>query len=169
LTRPPPAPYIAKPVKRHHTTTAQAELSEHLAAQGFRFTQQRRRVYDVLLQKRDHPTAEEVYTRARRTMREISMATVYNCLDALVRAGLARQVNVERGAARFCPNMHEHWHFHCNHCGSIFDMAMPDAAASAFPLPQGFEIDQFEIAAHGLCSGCSAPRRQSDHFSSKHS
>ena len=36
-------------------------------------------------------------------MPEISMATVYNCLDALVKCGLVRQVNLDRGATRFLP------------------------------------------------------------------
>ena len=141
-------------MKRRNTTTEQRQLGEQLAATGFRFTQQRRQVYDVLLQKLDHPTAEEVFLRAKRAMPEISMATVYNCLDALVKCGLARQVNLDRGAMRFCPNMHEHWHFHCNQCGGVFDVDMPDSACDAFPLPRGFKIDSFEIGAHGVCPDC---------------
>ena len=82
-----------------------SQLNERLATSGFRFTPQREHVYAVLLRKRDHPTAEEVFIRAKREMPEISMATVYNCLDALVKCGLARQVTLERGATRFCPNM----------------------------------------------------------------
>ena len=69
------------------------DLNERLTTGGFRFTPQRQQVYDVLLQKRDHPTAEEVFIRAKKTMPDISMATVYNCLDALVKCGLARQVH----------------------------------------------------------------------------
>ena len=152
-------PYLARPVKRNVTTPAQRELSKQLAATGFRFTQQRRRVYDVLLQKRDHPTAEEVFTRARRAMPEISKATVYNCLDALVCAGVARQVKIERGAARFCPNMHEHWHFHCNECGGGFDMDLPETARAAFSVSKGFKIDQLEVTAHGVCPGCASGRK----------
>src|SRR6516164_3033707 len=94
-------------------------LNEELAHCGLRFTRQRQQVYEVLLHKRDHPTAEEVFIRAKRRMPEISHATVYNCLDTLVKSGLARQVNVERGATRFCPNMAEHGHFHCSACGMI--------------------------------------------------
>ena len=80
-------------------------LTERLGTTGLRLTPQRQQVYDVLLQKRDHPTAEEVFIRAKKAMPEISHATVYNCLDALVKCGLARQVQLERGATRFCPNM----------------------------------------------------------------
>ena len=73
-------------------------LTEQLGTTGLRLTPQRQQVYDVLLQKRDHPTAEEVFIRAKKAMPEISHATVYNCLDALVKCGLARQVT--RGARR---------------------------------------------------------------------
>ena len=66
------------------------EFSARLNTGGFRFTPQRQQVYGVLLHKRDHPTAEEVFIRAKRAMPEISHATVYNCLDALVKCGLAR-------------------------------------------------------------------------------
>ena len=43
-------------------------LTERLNTTGFRLTPQRRQVYDVLLHKRDHPTAEEVFIRAKRQM-----------------------------------------------------------------------------------------------------
>src|SRR5262245_20417253 len=98
----------------------ESELNAKLSNRGFRFTQQRQQVYNVLLGKRDHPTADQVFMRAKREMPEISMATVYNCLDALVKCGLARQVTVDRGATRFCPNMQEHVHFHCDVCGGVF-------------------------------------------------
>ncbi len=100
--------------RSHHQD--EQHLTEQLGATGLRLTPQRQQVYDVLLHKRDHPTAEEVFIRAKKQMPEISHATVYNCLDALVKCGLARQVHVDRGATRFCPNMHEHGHFHCDSC-----------------------------------------------------
>jgi Fe2+ or Zn2+ uptake regulation protein len=129
------------------------QLTERLATGGFRFTEQRRHVYDVLLQKLDHPTAEEVFIRTKRAMPEISHATVYNCLDALVQCGLVRQVRLERGATRFCPNMEEHCHYCCDGCGTVFDVALP-ADSPAVPRPKGFKVDHYEIAVHGLCADC---------------
>lgn len=127
-------------------------LNERLETGGFRFTPQRQHVYSVLLEKRDHPTAEEVFIRAKRQMPEISMATVYNCLDALVKCGLARQLSLDRGAARFCPNMTEHCHFYCDSCESIFDVALPEPGG--FPLPRGFRAERYDIAIHGRCPAC---------------
>ncbi len=127
-------------------------LNERLATSGFRFTPQREHVYSVLLRKRDHPTAEEVFIRAKHDMPEISMATVYNCLDALVQCGLVRHVSLERGAARFCPNMREHCHFYCDACESVFDVDLPPEAG--IPLPRGFKAERYDIAIHGRCPAC---------------
>jgi len=107
-----------------------------------------------LLQKMDHPTAEEVFLRAKRGRPDISMATVYNCLDALFSCGMARQVNVDRGATRFCPNMREHCHFYCDTCAKVFDIDLPSAGPGGITLPKGFKAARFEIAIHGLCAKC---------------
>lgn len=129
------------------------EFNERLTTSGFRFTPQRQRVYDVLLQKRDHPTAEEVFIRAKKRMPEISHATVYNCLDALVECGLVRQVQLDRGATRFCPNMREHGHFHCRACGTIYDVDLPRELPGV-AMPRGFKAQGYDVAIHGLCADC---------------
>ena len=132
-------------------------LNERLANSGFRFTPHRRHVYDVLEQHRDHPTAEEVFIRAKKDMPDISMATVYNCLDALVKCGLVRLVNVDRGATRFCPNMQDHGHFVCEICGSVFDVELPAGSVRAqIEVPSGFRVNRYDIALHGECASCAS-------------
>lgn len=131
-------------------------FNERLATGGFRFTAQREHVYDVLLATRDHPTAEEVFMRAKKTMPEISMATVYNCLDALVKCNLVRQVNLDRGATRFCPNMREHCHFYCDECGGIFDVDLPASTfSSQAQMPTGYTVSHCEVSFRGVCPQCS--------------
>jgi Fur family peroxide stress response transcriptional regulator len=132
-------------------------LTEKLGTSGFRFTPQRRCVYDVLIHKRDHPTADEVFIRAKKAMPEISHATVYNCLDALVKSGLARQVQLQRGATRFCPNMEEHCHYFCDACGEVFDVPLH---SPAMPAPKGFKVDHYDIAVHGLCADCAGKSKK---------
>ena len=134
-------------------------LTEQLGATGLRLTPQRQQVYDVLRHKRDHPTAEEVFIRAKKAMPEISHATVYNCLDALVKCGLVRQVQLERGATRFCPNMAEHCHYFCDACGEVFDVALP-TNSTIMPRPKGFKVDHYDIAVHGLCAVCAGKRKK---------
>jgi Fur family transcriptional regulator, peroxide stress response regulator len=135
------------------------QLNERLATTGLRLTAHRQHVYDALLQKQDHPTAEEVFLRAKQTIPDISIATVYNCLDALVKCNLVRQVNVDRGASRYCPNMKEHSHFVCEECGGVYDIERSASVDSArIKLPEGFKLKQFEISFRGTCPACSETR-----------
>ena len=134
-------------------------IQSSLEAKGLRFTSQREHVYGVLLEERDHPTAEQVFFRAKRSMSDISMATVYNCLDALVRCRLVREVNVDRSARRYCPNMHEHHHFLCESCGGTYDIDLsPDMPAFDVPVPRGFQPARYEITIRGTCPRCGKKR-----------
>ena len=136
-------------------------FTERLASGGFRLTPQREHVYNVLLGERDHPTAEQVFFRAKKEMPEISMATVYNCLDALVKCRLVRQVNLDSVAMRYCPNMLEHFHFHCDACGGVFDITYPEHGTDGpLQLPKGFQATGYEISVHGACPKCFAKRKK---------
>lgn len=136
-------------------------LNERLAASGFRLTAQREHVYHVLLGKKDHPTAEEVFIRAKKGMPEISMATVYNCLDALVNCGLVRQVNHDREATRFCSNMQPHHHFYCDECGGAHDIdRVEDSSEPPVDMPRGFKPTRYEVTIRGLCPDCAAKTKK---------
>ena len=142
-----------------HSRAPGEQLNKRLVAGGFRFTRQREHVYKVLLKKRDHPTAEAVFIRAKQGKPEISMATVYNCLDALVQCGLVREVNVDRGATRFCPNMEDHCHFYCDGCGGVFDIRLREPGAlPAIRVPAGFQPARYQVSIRGWCAAC-APNR----------
>ena len=127
-------------------------INECIAEAGLRPTPQRSVVYGVLLGELDHPTADEVFLRAKHSKPDISMATVYNCLDALVKCDLVKQVNLDRSATRYCPNMGEHAHFQCEECGTITDFeSKTKPKASGFRVPRGFKVKQVEMSLRGLC------------------
>ena len=111
-------------------TVTASRQSDHRSADetihgaGLRMTEQRRAVFDALLGERDHPTAVDVFTRVRGRMPAISLATVYNCLDTLSACGLVKTVQIDRGPARYCPNLEEHAHFHCEKCGTVLDLPL---------------------------------------------
>src|SRR2546425_1177361 len=135
-----------------------SRINERLATSGLRFTPQRERVYHVLLEERDHPTAEQVFMRTKKVMPDISMATVYNCLDALVKCGLVKQVNLDRSARRYCPNMHEHCHFSCESCGGVYDIDLTRQRPQVL-MPRGFKATQLEMSIRGHCPECAAKNK----------
>jgi Fur family peroxide stress response transcriptional regulator len=127
-------------------------LKRALESIGLRPTRQREHIYSVILRKRDHPTADELFARAKEEMPTISLATVYNCLETLVEADLVRQVNLERGPSRFCPNQSQHAHFHCRNTGKIFDIALPEDVDADLRsiLPDGFKAEHIELSYTGF-------------------
>ena len=76
------------------------DLSQKLADSGLRATPQRELVYQLLLAERNHPTAEEVFQRIKASSPHISLATIYNCLEALVGCGLVKPVHFESATYR---------------------------------------------------------------------
>ena len=129
---------------------------ETISHSGHRLTPQRREVYDALLSELDHPTATEVFIKAKSRMPNISLATVYNCLETLVACGLAKQVNVEREATRYCPNLEDHGHFFCERCGKVYDVPLASGkrVERSWELPKGFVVHHCEINLRGICASC---------------
>ena len=134
--------------------TDRGALSDALDHSGQRTTPQRETVFSVLLNQRDHPTADEVYARTKSQMPTISMATVYNCLETLVSCGLVKQVNIEREPTRYCPNLSPHAHFHCRDTGRVYDVPVPSGMMQelAGVLPGEYEADSVELVFRGHLS-----------------
>lgn len=126
-------------------------LCARLKACDVRPTPQREVVLKVILEKRDHPTADEIFARVKAQTPTISLATVYNCLDTLVECGLVRQVNLERAPTRYCPNLHEHAHFHDESTGRIHDIDLPSDLMKRLQevLPPGFNASTIELNFRG--------------------
>ncbi|MEM6911533.1 MAG: transcriptional repressor [Verrucomicrobiota bacterium] len=122
----------------------------------FRMTKQRREVFDTLMEKRSHPTASEVYDLVKQKVANISLATVYNCLETLTNAGLVRQVNFDRSPSRYCPNLTDHAHFHCDVCESVRDIPLRKGAAvtESWVFPRGTSLIEANMTFHGVCPDC---------------
>lgn len=139
---------------------ARRSLDDALTKHGLRATRQREHIFRILLSKRDHPTADEVYARARSGMDSISLATVYNCLETLVGCGLVRAVNYEREPTRFCPNLSEHAHFQDRKTGRVYDVDLPPETMEQLRkvLPDGYQADTIELYFHGKTTTDVQPR-----------
>ena len=75
-----------------------------------RCTRQRELVYSALASTTAHPTAEELYHAVRDIDRGLSLATVYNTLEALVERGLSRRISNGSGPCHYDADMQPHVH-----------------------------------------------------------
>jgi Fur family ferric uptake transcriptional regulator len=135
----------------------QTELIERLRARpGFRMTSQRRAVAEVLGGAHVHLSAEDVHSRARAALPEISLATVYNTLHELVALGEIQELAFDGRTRRYDPNVGApHHHLVCDDCGAIFDVSPAAPVPELPPAEQrGFQVREAEVTYRGRCAPC---------------
>ena len=108
------------------TCTAEAaNLRDALEKAGWRYTRQRAAVFEYLRSVEDHPTAEDVFAAVRAVIPNLSLATVYKALEALVDCGLASKLDYADGPARYDHRTDSHYHIRCMSTGQVRDLAIP--------------------------------------------
>ncbi|GAB4372940.1 MAG: transcriptional repressor [Deltaproteobacteria bacterium] len=124
-----------------------------------RNTRQRSLILDILRSRHDHPTAEEIYREARKTLPQISLGTVYRNLSVLRGHGLAREFRPSgEPSSRFDGNCRPHAHFYCTGCRALTDLPLPDALRHlSWDGAEIGSISMMELQLAGLCARCTPP------------
>lgn len=124
---------------------------------GIRVTRQRLAVAEVLVNARDHPTAQEVCDRARVTLPQISLATIYNTIAILINSGFIQSLSFGE-ATRYDANLAPHANLVCVRCGAITDV--PDECGEVTKLrdnlcaTMGFQATSQRVDFYGVCARC---------------
>lgn len=96
---------------------------ELFAQRDLRCTPQREALYDVLRNCVTHPTVEELHQLVTQEHdMSVSLATVYNTVEALCKSGLARRLPTGNGSCRFDANTDEHLHVRFLDTSEILDV-----------------------------------------------
>lgn len=134
-----------------HDTTEKDLAGKLMRRAGLRLTRQRRAVLETVLHSADHPNAAVIYKRAVKRMPGISLATVYNCLEALAEKRIVNQLNFDNGASRFCPNLVEHVHLLDDANNRVLDVHLKPGVCveDVFDLPAGVRVERLEACLHG--------------------
>ena len=121
-----------------------------------RNTVQKQIIYDVLVQRGDHPTAEEVYADVHARLATISKGTVYRVLNQMAEQRSILRIPIPNGADRFDHTIRPHHHFGCTRCGRIYDMPAQTAEGIqiTYPVFARGKITGYSILFEGICEGC---------------
>jgi Fe2+ or Zn2+ uptake regulation protein len=79
-------------------------------------------LYDALAASKHHPTAEELFRIVKPRTGTLSLATVYNTLEALCKAGLARRLPTANGSCRYDADASNHPHIRFRDSDKIADV-----------------------------------------------
>lgn len=139
---------------------------DRLRSAGLRVTSPRVAVLDTLTEAQGSPAhhlpAAVVADRARTRLGALSTQAVYDCLDVLVRSGLARRIEPAGQPALYEARVGDnHHHLVCRGCGATTDVDCVHGEAPCL-LPSGgapgFVVDEAEVTFWGWCADC-APSR----------
>ena len=111
-------------------------------------------IMEVLVDNRTHPTVDQVYLEVRTQYPTVSLATVYSTLALLARCGLILELHGGKDGLRCDPETAPHAHAYCEHCGGVFDFALPAMPAWHDAELAGFQPRGTEISIFGICAQC---------------
>lgn len=129
------------------------QVAEKLRESGVQPSAQRVAVAEYVLHTDAHPSAEQVFSRVRKTFPMLSRATVYNTLNILVAKGLLRELVLAPGKVVFDPKTGAHHHFIDEQTGRIHDVPWEAVRVSRVDSLAGFDVHEYQVVMRGRASG----------------
>ena len=127
-------------------------LRKILTSHGLKVSEQRIQILDYLNRMESHPTADEIFQSLNNEDPVLSRATVYNTLHSFVEKGVILALDLRDHETRYDLITHEHGHFRCNVCGTIYNVEFhPDSLKMDLP---GFQIEALSVTMRGICPSC---------------
>ena len=124
-----------------------SQIIESLRSAGLRPTRQRLALTKLLFDGQDrHVTAEMLHGEALAAGVSVSLATVYNSLHQLNKAGLLREIVVEVGRSYFDTNISSHHHIFNEDTRKLTDIAADQIHLIGLPaIADGQEINRIDV------------------------
>jgi len=142
------------------------KLTLALQHAGMRITPQRVAICELLTASEEHPTAAMIYEGLKLRFPSMSLATVYNTLDALVEVG-AINVLGQAGddTVHYDADTEPHVNLACISCNKIIDIPSEhvghlDAEISN---ASGYKLLGARVLYYGLCPDCQAKQVAATH------
>lgn len=135
----------------------QNELINCLKDAGMRITPQRIAICQALAVAHNHPSASQLYDKLKEEYPSMSLATVYNTLDALVGQG---KINIlgdaGDGKVHFDAFIGPHINLACLKCHQITDVEsdLVPRISEEVSTSSGYEIKGSRVIYYGICPAC---------------
>ena len=121
-----------------------------------KYSRQRESIKNYLMSRKDHPTADMVYTALRDIYPNISLGTVYRNLTLLAQQWEIIKLSCGEGYDRFDAQTEDHYHFICTECHSVMDLDLPSIEHINVLASSGFggKVEGHKTYFYGRCADC---------------
>jgi Fe2+ or Zn2+ uptake regulation protein len=135
------------------------ELVDALEGAGYRLTEPRRAVAEMVAGREGHFTAADLIDEARGRHPGLGRATVFRALELFASLNLVERVDLPAGEHAYvaCERAHHH-HAICTNCGRALDVDDQGLAdvLGAIGRRSGFRVTTHRLEIFGLCAACQA-------------
>jgi Fur family ferric uptake transcriptional regulator len=134
------------------------QIVDLLAEKGFRRTQSRRVLADLIAEKRRHFSAAELEQELGPEP-DIGRATLFRLLATLTQQGVLSRVTLPSGEQGYIvcndPRAHHH-HAICTQCGTVVPVGTcgVDVRAKAVEKETSFHVTGHRLEYFGICAAC---------------
>ena len=128
-----------------------------LKSSGMRLTPQRIAICQLLCESKEHPTSGMIYEQIRGQYPSLSLMTVYNTLDRLVKLGLVTSLGtVGDDNTHYDGDTSSHINLACIACHKIVDLTFPQVSNidQEVSSSSGYKILGVRMMYYGLCPIC---------------
>lgn len=133
------------------------ELAALLAGRGYKLTQPRLAVLQVVAGAATSLSPAQIHARAMKIYRRTGLVTVYRTLDVLAECGVVRRVHQSNGCHSYAPasDGHAH-HVICDSCNAVveFDNCDLGELLKSVQRRTGFKIEKHWLELVGQCPNC---------------
>ncbi len=137
--------------------TDENPIAQALDAAGYRMTEPRRALADLIVDHDGHFTASDLAAAARDRRVGVSRATLFRALDVMVEVGAVERIDLPSGDHAYVPcRPAHHHHVVCSRCGrtsDVDDSGINDAVRE-IARSSGYQIDTHRLELFGLCPPC---------------
>lgn len=132
-------------------------LVDALEGAGYRLTDPRRAVAEMIAERDGHFTAADLVDEARLHHPRIGRATIFRALDLFTSLHLVERVDLPAGDHAYvaCDAAHHH-HAICTTCGrslDVEDLGLSDVLGE-IGRRSGFRVTAHRLEIFGLCAAC---------------
>lgn len=126
-----------------------------------KYSRQREAIKIFLADRKDHPTADMIYSHIRKDFPNISLGTVYRNLSLLAERGEILKLSCGDNADHFDACTTPHYHFFCRKCQSVSDLELPAMDIINLAASESFngQIEGHTLYFYGTCKECAARQK----------
>ncbi len=137
-------------------TCSPNHVARQIRERGFRLTQQRMTILNVLYNAGGHLTPTEIFKHLHALLPSATEPTVYRTLDFLRAHGFIRATHSGNGRLEYEISIHAHHHLACKGCGQEVEIQHEQLQPLYDQLEQstGYRLTENHLTFMGYCPQC---------------